>query len=86
MYANTVWKFEDFSIIQILREINFVDSRSAKTAGFAILGAMTFGHLVNFSLQKVQKFIKKSKFRATTDPGSLIWNFHILKQYTEIPN
>ena len=28
----TVWKFHDFSITQILREINFVDSRSAKSA------------------------------------------------------
>ena len=26
----TVWKFHDFSITQILREINFWDSRSAK--------------------------------------------------------
>ena len=28
----TVWKFHDFSITQILREINFGDSRSAKSA------------------------------------------------------
>ena len=51
----TMWKFQDFCITQILREINFVDSRCAKTA---ILGAVNFVHLVNFSLQKVQKFIK----------------------------
>ena len=30
----TVWKFDDFSITQILREINFWDSRSAKYAIF----------------------------------------------------
>ena len=30
----TVWKFHDFSITQILREIDFLDGKSAK---FAIL-------------------------------------------------
>ena len=29
---NTVWKFHDFSVIQILREVNFGGSRSAKSA------------------------------------------------------
>ena len=33
----TVWKFHDFSITQILREINFGDSRSAKSAMFNTL-------------------------------------------------
>ena len=47
--------------LHILREINFVDSRSAKTAIFAILGAVNFVHLVNISLQKVQKFLKYQK-------------------------
>ena len=55
---NTLWKFHDFSVTQILREINVEDSRSAKSADFAILGAVNFVHLVNFSLQKGQKFIK----------------------------
>ena len=34
---STVWKFQDYSITQILREINFQDFRSAKTAIVAIL-------------------------------------------------
>ena len=51
------WKFQDFSITQILCEINFVDSISAKTAIFAILGAANFVPFVNFSLRKVQKFM-----------------------------
>ena len=55
--SGTVWKFQDFCITVILREINFEDSRSAKYAIFAIFGAVHFVHLVNFSLQKVQKFI-----------------------------
>ena len=56
------WNFQDFSITQILREINFEDSRSGKTAFFAFLGAtnhiINFVNLVNFSLQKMQKLIK----------------------------
>ena len=58
LYQSTVWKFQDFCITEILREINFEDSRSAKSAVFAILGAVNFVYLVNFSLQKVQKFTK----------------------------
>ena len=50
----TVWKFHDFSVTQILREINFGESRSSENAVFAIHWAQ---NLVNFSLQKVQKFI-----------------------------
>ena len=51
-------KFQDFSVIHILREINFGESKSSKTAVFAIFGASKFVNLVDFSLQKVQKFIK----------------------------
>ena len=36
---NTVWKFQDFTVIQILREINFAKCRSSKLAVFAIFGA-----------------------------------------------
>ena len=50
--------FKIFCITQILREINIVDSRSAKTAIFVILEAVNFVHLVNSTLQKVQKVIK----------------------------
>ena len=53
----TEWKFQEFSITQILREINFRECRSCKTANFAILGALNFVNLVNFSPKKVQKFI-----------------------------
>ena len=34
----TVWKFQDFFVIQILREINYEESRSAKSAVFVICG------------------------------------------------
>ena len=52
---------------QSLREINFVDSRSAKTAVFAILGALNFVNRVNFSFQKSAKMQEKSKLRAEID-------------------
>ena len=56
--VSTVWKFQDFSVIQILREINFGEFRSSKFAVCAILRALNLVHLVKFSLQKVQKCLK----------------------------
>ena len=55
---NTVWKFKEFSVTEILREINFGESKSSKIAFLVILGAPNFVNLVNFSLHKVQKYIK----------------------------
>ena len=49
--------FNIFSISQILCEINFGESISSEIVVFAILGAYNFVNGVNFSLQKVQKFI-----------------------------
>ena len=40
--THTEWKFHDFSIIQILREINFGDSRSEKSATLTHLEALNF--------------------------------------------
>ena len=59
-----MWKFQEFSVAKILREINFRKSRSPKTAVFAICGALNFVDLVKFSVQKLQKF-KKSKLGAS---------------------
>ena len=47
----TAWKFQDFSVIQILREISFGESLSYKPAGFAIFGGLTSVDLINLSLQ-----------------------------------
>ena len=41
-YVCTVWKFQDFSVTQILREINLGAFRCCKTALFAILGALSY--------------------------------------------
>ena len=58
MLDSTVWKLQNFFVIQILREIKFGESRSSKTAILANFGALNFVGLVKFSLQKVQKFIQ----------------------------
>jgi len=42
---STVWKFHDFSIAQILLEINSGDSRSAKSAILPHLEALNFDFL-----------------------------------------
>ena len=56
--SNTVWKLQDLTITQILCEINYGESRSSKTTTFALLGALNFVGLVNFTFQKVQKIHK----------------------------
>ena len=53
-FSGTVWKFHDFSISQILREIKFGDFRSAKSAIFAILEALYFDFLWIFALLKAE--------------------------------
>ena len=60
-----MWKFQDFYVIQILREIIFEESRSCKSANFDILGALKFVKLLKIHFQKMQEFLKKSKFRAS---------------------
>ena len=57
-FYTTVWKCQDFSVTQILREINFGEFWSYKAAVFAIFGVLKFANLVNFSLREVQKFLK----------------------------
>ena len=42
-FCTTVCKFQDFSVIHFLREINFGAFRSPKTAIFALLDALNFG-------------------------------------------
>ena len=48
----TVWKFHDFSITQILREINFGDSTSAKSA------ILTHLEVRNFAFYELLHFLK----------------------------
>ena len=59
-----MWKFQDTSVNQTFCEINFEESRSSKSAVFAILGSLKIVNLLNFNLLKLQKFIK-SNFRAS---------------------
>ena len=47
-----MWKFHDFSIAHILREIKFEDSRSAKTA------ISTHLEVLNFDFYELLHFLK----------------------------
>ena len=60
---HTVRKFQNSYVTQILREINFGESGNSKTAFSAIVGVVKLIDSINFSLQKVLKFIKR-KFLA----------------------
>ena len=51
-----VWKFGNSPITQILRENNFGDSRSAKSAIYTLLGAQNFNFSVNFGFRKCKNF------------------------------
>ena len=50
IFKSTVWKFHDFPITQILREINFGDSRSAKSAILTDLEALNLMFYEFFAL------------------------------------
>ena len=51
-----MWKFQDFSATQILREINFVESRSSKTAHFAIFFALLVSRkLISRKIRVIEK-------------------------------
>ena len=56
----TVWKFHDFSITQILREINFGDSRSTKSANLTNwevlnLDNSEFLHFLKVEIRQIHK-------------------------------
>ena len=54
MNYTTVWSFENFSVSQILREINIGESEIVvKSAVFASFGILNIVNLANSSLQKV---------------------------------
>ena len=56
----TVWKFQKFSITQILREINFRDSRSAKSTILTHLEAL------NFDFYAFLHFLKAEIYQTNT--------------------
>ena len=58
MLEITVWQFQDFSVTQILGEINFGESRSSKNAIFGNFKASEFCSLGKNQPSKVQKLIK----------------------------
>ena len=61
-HLNTVWKFRNFSITKILREINFGDSSSANSAILTHLEAPNFDFFNICTFWRV-KFTKSTNFR-----------------------
>ena len=61
---STVWKFQDFTISQILREINFGESESSKNSVIAIFGALNFVNLIKFLPSKSAKIHNKIKIQS----------------------
>ena len=59
-FYSTVWKFGDFAITQILREINFEDCGSAKSAILTHLEALyldlyVFLHFLKAEIDQINK-------------------------------
>ena len=62
-----MWKFQYFSLTQILREINFEDSRNAKIAVFALLVSVDFVHLI-----KIRKIGAKIHENQISEPLNVL--------------
>ena len=62
-HSDTVWKYHDFSITQILREINFGDSRSENSAILTHLETLNFDFLTFLQLCKAEIY-QINQFRA----------------------
>ena len=54
-FKSKMWNSQNFSVIQILREINFGECIGSR---FCNLQALTFVAFANSSLKKVQKFTR----------------------------
>ena len=66
----TVWKFTEFFVSQILRQITFEEFKSCKTAIVANFGVLNFVGLVTFNFQKVKN----------SEPLNVLeWKISILK-------
>ena len=61
VWGSTVWKFKDFPVPQILREINLGDSRSEKSVIFTRLEALKsdfFYEFLHFLKAKIDQISK----------------------------
>ena len=65
LLVHTEWKFHEFSTIQILREINFEDFRSAESTILTHLVPLNFDfyELLHFLKAEIDQNSKMAKFR-----------------------
>jgi len=61
-----VWKFQDFSFTEILREINFGEARNSKIAVFAILRAVKNSSKFKF---RASECVKMANFALLESPN-----------------
>ena len=69
----TVWKFHDFSITQILREINFGESSSSKKAFLGNFRCPKICYIADFALLGSLKLISRKIWVIEK-----LWNFHTM--------
>ena len=67
-HSTTVWKFHDFSITQILREINFGASRSTESTILIHLETQ------NFDFYEFLHFLKAGNYQLNKSPSPWPWN------------
>ena len=77
-----MWKFQNFSVSQILREINFGDSRSAKYAILTHVQALKFDfheflHYLKAEIDQMNKFraLRIAKHAISTHLEALKFDF-----------
>ena len=63
-----MWKFHNFSITQILREINFWDPRSAKSTILTYLGSLNYDfdeclHFLKAGINQIDKIRSPKKWQ-----------------------
>ena len=76
-HVSTVWKFHDFSITQILREINFAYSKIAKSAISSVLEALNLDY-GNFCPSNITKNCElQNSFTSDLEK----WNFLRLQSH-----
>ena len=77
-----MWKFQDFSATQILREINFAHFRVSKTVIFAVFEAMNIDFCQFQPTKKIMNS-SKTKFRASRNVKMALFKlFKSLKMFS----
>ena len=84
-WKHTEWKFHDFSVIQILREINFGDCTSAKSAILSYFKALDeFLFLWIFAFFKVECSFDTIQRLKNGKKTAVLRNYYILQNWFHV--